>query len=125
DPALANEEAHGPLEHEEDVVLGVGVGPGPLRVGLEPPLGDRVPLSGLLLVGLEARLHPPHPVAAPLPGPEHDGCPGRLCVVGHRSSLLSRERWADQVLVSSGGTFFGSTAAGSSPASWGHSPPSA
>jgi hypothetical protein len=32
-PAIADEEAHGSLEDEEDVVLGVGMGPGPCVFG--------------------------------------------------------------------------------------------
>ena len=40
EPCAVDEEGHRALDDEEDVVLGVRVRAGPLRVRLEPPLRD-------------------------------------------------------------------------------------
>ena len=79
DPRAAQEEAHRPLDHEEDVVFLVAVGAGAARVRLEPPLRDRVPPARLASVRLEHRAERPHRVRPPRPWSHHDRLTLLLC----------------------------------------------
>ena len=51
EPALTNANAHRAFNHIESVVFRVGVRPGTLGVGLQPPLGDGVPSLCFVAVG--------------------------------------------------------------------------
>src|SRR5262245_29083184 len=75
DPAIAHQDAHGPLDHVEDVVLVVGVRARPLRVRLEPPFRDRVPLLGLGAVGQEAARDAAHRIRSPAARREEHALP--------------------------------------------------
>src|SRR5262249_41755753 len=75
DPAIAQQDAHGPLDHVEDVVLVVGVCARPLRVRLEPPFRDRVPLLGLSAVGQEAARDAAHRIRSPAARREEHALP--------------------------------------------------
>src|SRR5262245_25167449 len=73
EPPAVHQEAHGALDHVEHVVLGVGMGAGPLRVSFEPPLGDGVSRCGFSAVGFEYGGDPTHRVGPSLSGAKDDG----------------------------------------------------
>src|SRR5262245_24691960 len=53
DPAIVDQKAHRSLDDVEDVVFVVRMRSRSLRVGLEPPLGDGIGISGFPSVRLE------------------------------------------------------------------------
>ena len=66
DPAVADLNAHGPLNHIEDVVFRVGVRPWALRVWLQPPLGDGVSASCFVSICFEDGGNASHRIRTPL-----------------------------------------------------------
>ena len=53
DPAVSQQETHRPLHDKKDVVFIMGMRAWPLRVGLQPPLRDRISPFGLGPIRLE------------------------------------------------------------------------
>ena len=90
-PAIAQQDAHGPLDHVEDVVLVVGVRARPLRVRLEPPFRDRVPLLGLGAVGQEAARDAAHRIRSPAARREEHALP-RHAARMRRAAVLVLEK---------------------------------
>lgn len=89
DPSVAHEEAHGPLDHVEDIVLRMGMRAGSLGMGLEPPFRDRVPVLRLGIIRLEQSADAAHGIVAAFAGFEEDGISfsGHDCPFGCDSSL--------------------------------------
>ncbi len=64
DPFALDKEAHGALDNEENVVLGVGVSTWALGMGFKPPLGDRVLVPCFGAIGFENCADAPHRICA-------------------------------------------------------------